>query len=105
MRRGGGAAGAAGSRLGGLLGAGLAVALALYFAFAAVQGDDGLLRRVAVEARTEELREELAAVEAAVESRHNLVRRLSDDYLDIDLLDERARAVLGYVRAGEVVLR
>ena len=35
----------------------------------------------------------------------NLTNRLSDDYLDIDLLDEQLRDVLGYLRADEVVIR
>ena len=30
---------------------------------------------------------------------------IDDDYLDLDLLDEQARNVLGVVRADEVVLR
>ena len=34
----------------------------------------------------------------------NLTRRLSDDYLDLDLLDERARDVLGLLRADEIVI-
>ncbi len=83
----------------------LAAGLGAYFAYAAVQGDHGLFARVRVEARTAELAAELAALEAEVAARANLVRRLSDDFLDIDLLDERARAVLGYVGEGEVVLR
>ena len=64
-----------------------------------------MFRRVEVEARTAALRDEMAALEAEVAARRNLVRRLSDDYLDLDLLDERARAVLGYLREGEVVVR
>ena len=35
----------------------------------------------------------------------NLTRRLSDTYLDLDLLDEQARDVLGMVRADEIVIR
>jgi cell division protein FtsB len=35
----------------------------------------------------------------------NLTHRLSDDYLDIDLLDERAREVLGLMRPDEVIIR
>ena len=97
MRRGAGVRGAAAIAL--------ATGLGIHFALAAVQGDHGLFARVRVEARTAELRAELARLEAEVEARANLVRRLSDDFLDIDLLDERARAVLGYVREGEVVLR
>ena len=95
----------AGPGLGGVATAALAVGLGAYFAHAAVQGDHGLFARVRVEARAEALRGELAQIEAEVEARANLVRRLSDDFLDVDLLDERARAVLGTVREGEVVLR
>jgi cell division protein FtsB len=83
----------------------VASALGLYFTFAAVQGEFGLFRRVQVEAEVASLREELAGLDAAVEARRNLVRRLSDDFLDIDLLDERARAVLGYMGEGEILLR
>ena len=35
----------------------------------------------------------------------NLTHRLSDSYLDLDLLDEEVRDVLGYVRADEIVIR
>ncbi len=35
----------------------------------------------------------------------NLTTRLSDHYLDLDLLDEQLRDVLGYVRADEIVIR
>ena len=35
----------------------------------------------------------------------NLTQRLSDNYLDLDLLDERVREVLGFVRADEIVIQ
>ena len=35
----------------------------------------------------------------------NLTRRLSDTYLDLDLLDQQARSVLGMIRADEIVIR
>jgi cell division protein FtsB len=35
----------------------------------------------------------------------NLTHRLSDDYLDLDLLDEQTRKVLGMIRADEIVIR
>ncbi len=79
--------------------------LSLYFAFAAVQGPSGILRRVQIEAETRTLDADRQALRAEVEKMQNLTRRLSDDYLDIDLLDERAREVLGLIRSDEVVLR
>jgi cell division protein FtsB len=48
---------------------------------------------------------QLIQVKADVEQMENLTRRLSDGYLDLDLLDEQARSVLGMVRADEIVIR
>lgn len=79
--------------------------LGLYFAFAAVQGPSGLLRRVQLEAETADLVKEREVLTGEVTKMRNLTRRLSDDYLDLDLLDERARDVLGLVRADELVIR
>lgn len=76
-----------------------------YFTFAAVQGDYGLFRRAeiieegrALERERDQLLEQVARLE-------NLTMRLSDDFLDLDLLDQQARDVLGYVRADEIVVR
>ena len=83
----------------------IAFALSLYCTFAAVQGDFGLFRRAEIVAESQELRSQLAAVRAEVAEMENLTRRMSDDYLDLDLLDEQARRVLGMVRADEIVIR
>ena len=81
-----------------------ALALGLYFAFAAVQGDYGVLKRAGIAAEARSLTVELSELEAEVARMENLTMRLSDKYLDLDLLDERARDVLGYVRRDEFVL-
>lgn len=91
--------------LGGILYMVLAFTLGGYFTFAAVQGDYGVFRRVQIGAEAEDLRAEKAKLEAELAQMTNLTRRLSDDYLDISLLDERARDVLGYMRADEILIR
>lgn len=83
----------------------LALALGLYFAFAAVQGPSGILRRIQIESEMAELAVERDRLRTEVARMQNLTRRLSDEYLDLDLLDERAREVLGYARADEIILR
>ncbi|CAM3214442.1 septum formation initiator family protein [Paracoccus nototheniae] len=83
----------------------LTVLLGLYFAYAAVQGPSGILRRIQIVSETTELEVQRDALRAEVAQMQNLTRRLSDDYLDLDLLDERAREVLGLLRADEVLLR
>ncbi|MDJ0628864.1 MAG: septum formation initiator family protein [Rhodobacter sp.] len=79
--------------------------LGAYFTFASVQGDYGLFRRIQVEAEAATLRAERDRLEAEVAALRNKTRRLSDDYLDLDLLDQQAREVLGLARGDEVVIR
>ena len=80
-------------------------AAGLYFTFAAVQGDYGLFRRAEIEAQERELAARLAALQTQVTEMENLTARLSDDFLDLDLLDQQARDVLGMIRADEIVIR
>ncbi len=83
----------------------IAFALSVYFTFAAVQGDFGLFRRVEIEAEREALTRDLAALQDQITKTENLTHRLSDSYLDLDLLDQQAREVLGLLRADEIVIR
>ena len=82
----------------------LASGLGFYFTFAAVQGDYGVFRRVQATAEKAALTAERDRLTVEVARMENLTRRLSDDYLDLDLLDERARDVLGLIRADEIVI-
>jgi cell division protein FtsB len=79
--------------------------LGSYFTFAAVQGDYGVLRRVQIDAEADALRVERDRLAQELTQLTNLTRRLSDGFLDIDLLDQQARDVLGYMRADEIVIR
>jgi cell division protein FtsB len=81
------------------------LAAGAYFTFAAVQGSFGVFRRAEITAETRELKVELAQLTQEVAQMENLTKRLSDDYLDLDLLDEQARSVLGLLRADELVIR
>ncbi|MBO6777297.1 MAG: septum formation initiator family protein [Marinibacterium sp.] len=83
----------------------VAFALSVYFTFAAVQGDYGLFQRVEIEAERNTLDLNLAGLQAEIDEMENLTKRLSDDYLDLDLLDQQAREVLGLLRADEIVIR
>ncbi|MGB3177296.1 MAG: septum formation initiator family protein [Albidovulum sp.] len=83
---------------------GFAICAGSYFTFAAVQGEFGVFRRVQAAAERETLVAERDRLRHDVARMENLTRRLSDTYLDLDLLDERARDVLGMIRADELVI-
>ncbi len=91
--------------LGGLIYFTMAFALGAYFTFAAVQGDYGVFRRVQIAAEADALRAERDRLRTELAEVQNLTHRLSDAYLDLDLLDQQAREVLGYMRADEIVIR
>lgn len=76
-----------------------------YVAFAAVQGEYGMFHRIQIDAEVAQLRAERDRLAADLAEIENRTRRLSDDFLDLDLLDQQARDVLGLVRADEIVLR
>lgn len=81
------------------------LALTGYFVFAAIQGDYGHLRRIQVEAEEKRLTEQLRSLQTQRAALENKALRLSDEYLDLDLLDERARKVLGMARVDDVIIR
>jgi len=88
-----------------IAGIAFAMALGMYFTFAAVQGDYGLFRRAEILNEAAKLETELAGLHAENVSLENLTRRMSDDYLDIDLLDQQSRDILGQIRADEIIIR
>ena len=83
----------------------LALTLGVYFTFAAVQGNYGVFRRVQISAEAKNLIAERDQLMADLAQLKNLTHRMSDAYLDLDLLDQQARDVLGYVRSDEIVIR
>lgn len=75
-----------------------------YLTLAALHGEHGLFRMITIEAQEYRLRDELAAVQKERQDFSNRTSRLSAEKLDPDLLDERARRVLGLARADEILL-
>ena len=82
--------------LGGVAYFALMFSLGIYF---------GLFRRVQIEAEVVTLQAERDRLAKEVTGLENKTRRMSDSYLDLDLLDSQARDVLGLVRTDEIVLR
>ena len=91
--------------LGALMYFAVAFSLATYFTFAAVQGDYGVFRRAEITVAARDLEVQLTQLQGEVREMENLTKRLSDNYLDLDLLDQQARDVLGLIRSDEIVVR
>ncbi|RMF35118.1 MAG: septum formation initiator family protein [Alphaproteobacteria bacterium] len=79
--------------------------LIAYFGFSAIQGEYGLTRLIELRAIEADLRTDLERMTSQRLALANKVHRLSDDYLDLELLDQQARYQLGLARADEVIFR
>ena len=87
-----------------LVGVTVILAVGIYFSIQFMQSKYALFSSVQVNDDVVELQQELDYWNAKIKQMENLTRRLSDNYLDLELLDERARKVLGYIREDEVII-
>ena len=83
----------------------VSLTLAAYFVFSAIQGDYGVLRRAEYQAESNALRRNLEQLQISIALQENKTLRLSDHYLDLDLLDQQARDILGFIRPDEIVIQ
>jgi cell division protein FtsB len=79
------------------------VLVLFYLGFHAISGDRGFVALFKEKKQLEVLKAELEDVKAEREELDLKVKRLSSHSLDLDLLDERARVVLGMAGKNEIV--
>ena len=79
-------------------------ALVLYFGYYGVYGQNGLISLVQMSRDIELKRVELTKLEAEKAQLARRVDLLGPKTLDPDLLDEQARASLGYAAPGEITV-
>ncbi|HTI86753.1 MAG TPA: septum formation initiator family protein [Alphaproteobacteria bacterium] len=82
----------------------LAVSLFAYFAYHAIEGDRGILAWVKLTQEVESTQAELEKITHTREVLAHQTDLLRSDALDPDMLDERARSVLGVIRKDEILI-
>lgn len=91
-------------RAGQIVGPVLGMTVVVYFTYHAVQGDRGLIALGKLRQDVEQLQAQVLDIRAARMDLERKVYALRSDNLDPDLLEERARHMLGYGYADEVVV-
>ena len=80
-------------------------ALCLYFGVQAMTGDRGILGWDQREALLEQRQAELKRISAEASDLQARAELLQDDHLSADLLEERARVMLGFADPRDYVIR
>ena len=76
----------------------------VYLAFTALQGNHGLFARMQIDEQMSALRIELDEINTQIAVMENKTKRMSDEFLDLELLDELARERLGYVHPNDRII-
>lgn len=79
-------------------------ATALYFTFHLVTGERGLLAYMAIKRELDDATQILSHLEATKAELERDVALLYDTPIDLDMLEERARIELGFVRQDEMII-
>lgn len=80
------------------------VLMLFYLGFHTFTGERGVFALVQANQQLEETSQRLAETKAKRQALENKVMLLSNNSLDLDMLDERARIVLGYTGKNERVV-
>ena len=83
----------------------LAGLLTVYFSYSALYGQYGLFNKFRYKAEETVFFKQLTEIQSKNNTLEIKVRRLSDDYLDLDLLDQQARKLLGLIRSNEIIIQ
>lgn len=76
----------------------------LYFSFFVIFGQNGLLKMIDLKKKINDEDFKKAYLENKAKIKKDMVKKMSPESLDVDLLDEQARKVLGYASEDEVIL-
>ena len=79
-------------------------AVILYFSYHALAGEQGLARWTELQGDERELQRELTELEDIRDLKSESLKRLRDETLDTDYLEEVARTKLSYVRSDELIV-
>jgi cell division protein FtsB len=79
--------------------------LSLYFIYSALNGQYGLFNKFKYQSQELVLLNKLEEIKIQTSTLENKVQRLSDNYLDLDLLDQQARKILGVAKSNEIIIQ
>ena len=78
--------------------------LSLYFIIASFNGEFGVSAKYNLLAKEKVLANELEIINEETKTIKNRIKRLSDSSLDLELLDQQARIILGMIGEDELIV-
>jgi len=80
------------------------IILSLYFIIASFNGEFGVSAKYHLLAKEKVLSKEFNVINEEIKTIKNRIKRLSDTSLDLELLDQQARIILGMIGEDELIV-
>lgn len=82
----------------------IAVVLMIYFFFSSIFGEKGLIEFFALKNKSKIVEIQKNDLQNKIQNKKEMIKGMNLESLDLDLVDEQSRKVLGYVGKDEVVI-
>lgn len=82
----------------------ICVAIVVYFIAHGIMGERGFIALSQIEYQISDAKKDLKKIQTERQKLEARTKLLRPDGLDLDMLDERARATLGYTKPGDYVV-
>jgi cell division protein FtsB len=82
----------------------VAVAMIFYFMFVSIFGDKGLIEFYLLKKQVSQIELQKFELQDKIHLKKEMIKGMNYDSLDLDLVDEQSRKILGYIGKDEVVI-
>jgi len=82
----------------------MAISSLFYFMFVSIFGEKGLLKFYSLKNEAIKIENEKAELLNKIRIKQEMIKSMNYDSLDLDLVDEQSRKILGYVGKDEIVI-
>jgi cell division protein FtsB len=82
----------------------ITISVIFYFMFVSIFGDKGLIEYYLLTKQVSQIEFQKAELQNKIRSKKEMIKGMDYDSLDLDLVDEQSRKILGYVGKDEIVI-
>ena len=82
----------------------VAVAMIFYFMFVSIFGDKGLIEFYLLKKQVSQIELQKFELQDKIRLKKEMIKGMNYESLDLDLVDEQSRKILGYIGKDEVVI-
>ncbi|MFZ9180873.1 MAG: FtsB family cell division protein [Rickettsiales bacterium] len=83
---------------------GVAISLMIYFMMVSIFSDKGLIEYYSLKKQAQKIELEKLELQNKIRVKKDLIKGMNYESLDLDLVDEQSRKILGYVGKDELVI-